>query len=66
MSGYQEIIAKILARRGIVGVDPRHIEGYMRLGHSTLSGLTIEEFEQEIMIGLLREELELREGVADL
>lgn len=40
MSYYKESIRTEIARQGHIGVDPRHVEGYMRLGHSTLDGLS--------------------------
>ena len=32
--------------------DPRHIEAYMRLAHSTLDGLSPEEFRFEVALGM--------------
>lgn len=53
MSYYQQVIREELARMGRVGAaDPRHIEGYMRLGHGTLDGLSAAEFRLEVEIGL--------------
>lgn len=34
------------------GYDPRHIEAYMRLEHSTLDGLTRERFVAEAQIAM--------------
>lgn len=52
MSMYQESIAERLARLDRADVDPRHIEAWMRLEHSTLSGLTGAQFDAELAIGL--------------
>ena len=41
---YHDRIAELAGPR----YDPRHIEGYMRLGHSTLDGLSAFEFGQEV------------------
>lgn len=50
---YQQMIREELARMGLVGAaDPRHIEGYMRLGHGTLNGLSREEFRFEVEVGV--------------
>lgn len=53
-SFYQRSIREELARmgRGVGVADPRHIEGYMRLGHSTLDGLSAAEFRLEVAVGL--------------
>ena len=34
------------------GIDPRHVEAYMRLGHSTLDGLTPAQFRREVHLGV--------------
>lgn len=34
------------------GVDPRHVEGYMRLQHSTLSHLSKSEFNREVRVSV--------------
>lgn len=36
---YQTMIREELAKMGRIGTDPRHVEAYMRLEHSTLDGL---------------------------
>ena len=52
-SYYQQAIREELAKVGMVGAaDPRHIEGYMRLEHPTLNGLSSERFTFEVGIGL--------------
>ena len=48
---YQEMIREGLAKMGFIGkYNPRHIEGYMRLEHSTLDGLSDQQFNNEIKI----------------
>ena len=49
---YKEKIRMILARKGYIGYDPRHIEGYMRIANSTLDGLSSRQFESEVSIGI--------------
>lgn len=48
MKGYQAVIKKISGN----GYDPRHIEAYMRLEHSTLDGLSRTQFAHEVRIGM--------------
>ncbi len=53
MSHYQQTIRETMARLGRVGAaDPRHIEAYMRLEHSTLDGLSPRQFDDEVEIGI--------------
>ena len=49
---YQKSIAQYLAKRKIENVDPRHIEGFMRLQYSTLSHLDSRTFNAEIRLGV--------------
>jgi hypothetical protein len=42
---YQRAIAPLAP-----GYDPRHIEAYMRLAHSTLSGLSDRQFRAEVRL----------------
>ncbi len=49
---YQQIILASLKRKGRADIDPRWIEGYMRLEHGTLDGLAGWQFEKEIKIGV--------------
>ena len=44
---YQSIIKEFAPNH-----DPRHIEGYMRLEHSTLDGLSRAEFKNEVKIAV--------------
>ncbi len=48
MKSYTDTIRTELARTGYIGVDPRHIEGYMRLEHATLDGLSWRQFQREV------------------
>ncbi len=53
MSAYQQLIRETMARLGRIGAaDPRHVEGYMRLEHSTLDGLSPRQFDDEVEIGI--------------
>jgi hypothetical protein len=53
MNMYQNRIREELARQGFVGkYDPRHIEAYMRIGHSTLDALSPKAFALEVAIGM--------------
>jgi hypothetical protein len=47
-SPYYDTILEKLARFGHVGMDPRHVEGYMRIEHGTLDGLTRSQFDAEV------------------
>lgn len=50
---YHILIREALARAGHVGAaDPRHIEGYIRLEHPTLDGLTPDQFQAEVVFSL--------------
>jgi len=50
--GYRDSIRHEIARQGHIGIDPRHVEGYMRLEHSTLDGLNSAQFRREVSIGI--------------
>jgi hypothetical protein len=62
MSFYQQSIREEIARLGHIGIDPRHVEGYMRLEHSTLDGLSKKQFSDEVKIGI---ECTLADGEAN-
>lgn len=50
---YSEAIREITAKLGYIGqYDPRHIEAYMRLVHSTLDGLTHKQFVEEVKVSI--------------
>lgn len=52
-SQYQPIIRRIMAEIGLIGAaDPRHVEGWMRLEHGCLDGLSRSQFTQEVEIAL--------------
>lgn len=46
MTHYQQSIQKYLDSHGYKGVQPRHVEAYMRLERRTLDALTEEAFDQ--------------------
>ncbi len=49
---YQKNITKTLAEFGRNDVDPRHVEAYMRLGHSTLNSLSRDQFTSEVDLAI--------------
>ena len=49
---YRSMIETEAAHQGRVDVDPRHVEAYMRLEHSTLDGLSHGQFKREVAIGI--------------
>ena len=49
---YQKAIAERLAKIKVEGIDPRHIEGFMRLQYSTLSHLDSRTFNREVKLGV--------------
>jgi len=51
---YKTLIAEILDHPNYYGdaYDPRHIEAYMRLEHSTLDALTRDRFNEEVSIAV--------------
>lgn len=48
---YRKAIRETLVRSGRTGIDPRHVEAFMRLEHGTLDGLSSERFREEVEIG---------------
>lgn len=53
MTGYQQLIREDMARMGRVGAaDPRHVEGWMRLEHGCLDGLSPTQFAAEVKVAL--------------
>ena len=48
MTYYQRAIAKMVP----AGIDPRHIEGFMRLQYSTLDHLDARTFKREVKLGI--------------
>ena len=52
-SGYEQLIRETLAKIGRIGAaDARHIEGWMRLEHGCLDGLSAGQFQREVEIAL--------------
>ena len=50
---YQNAIRERLATMGRIGAaDPRHVEAWMRVEHSTLDALSPRQFDTEITIAL--------------
>jgi hypothetical protein len=47
-SPYAHAIRPLLERFGHVAMDPRHVEAFMRLEHSTLDGLAAWQFAEEV------------------
>jgi hypothetical protein len=53
MTGYLRLIREILAHAGRIGTaDPRHVEAWMRVEHSTLDALSHEQFVAEVGVAL--------------
>jgi len=53
MSAYRDLIREAMARVGRVGAaDPRHVEGWIRLEHGCLDGLSAGKFQSEVEIAL--------------
>lgn len=53
-TGYTQYILDTLATSQLAGasIDPRHVEAYMRLEHSTLDGLSAWQFDAEVMLAV--------------
>ena len=49
---YFGTIRNEIAKQGKIGIDPRHVEAFMRLEHSTLDGLSKSQFSNEVSIGI--------------
>ena len=45
---YQQMIREHAARIGRIGIDPRHVEAWMRVEHPTLDGLGPRQFDAEV------------------
>lgn len=50
MSYYSAAIQAVLARLKRTDIDPRHIEGWMRLEHGTLDHLSGSRFRHEVAL----------------
>ena len=51
-SPYFDTIRTEIARQGYIGVDPRHVEAFMRVEHPTLDGLSKTQFAAEVNVGI--------------
>lgn len=49
---YQQAIREMAALLGRIGIDPRHVEAWMRLEHPTLDALSRERFRTEVEIAI--------------
>jgi hypothetical protein len=50
---YSQMIREAMARNGRAGAaDPRHVEGWMRIEHGCLDGLSRSQFDAEVRIAL--------------
>jgi hypothetical protein len=47
VSAYGGFISDVLRSLRITGIDPRHVEAYMRLDHGTLDSLSRSDFVRE-------------------
>lgn len=45
---YQTMIRETLAKIGRIGIDPRHVEAWMRLENDTLDGLSSSAWSREV------------------
>jgi hypothetical protein len=53
MNHYQQMIRESMASAGRIGAaDPRHVEGWMRIEHGCLDGLSRSQFDAEVRIAL--------------
>jgi hypothetical protein len=52
MSVYQKMIGMVLRGMRRPDVDPRHVEGWMRLTFGTLDGLGVAKFADEVRIAV--------------
>ena len=49
---YRDLIRETAARLGRIGVDPRHVEAWMRVEHGCLDGLSPSQFADEVEIAI--------------
>lgn len=53
MNAYAQMIRESMVSAGhIAAADPRHVEGWMRLEHGCLDGLSRSQFDAEVKIAL--------------
>ena len=48
----RERIREEIAKQGHIGVNPRHVEAYIRLEHPTLGHLSRAQFAREVAVGI--------------
>jgi len=53
MSFYEPFIRRELEHIGKPELDPRHVEAFIRVGNSTLDGLSREALKTEVLIGAI-------------
>jgi len=51
-SKYQDYIREDLVRFGQPGMDPRWIEAWMRIEHSTLDAMSTHQFDHEVRVAI--------------
>ena len=51
-TGYTDTIIEALDRVGLAGENPLHVEAWMRIAHPTLDGLSLAEFDDEVVIAV--------------
>ncbi len=49
---YQQTIREMAALVGRIGVNPRHVEAWMRLEHATLDWMDRERFRDEVEVAI--------------
>jgi len=49
---YQQTIREMAAALGYVGINPRHVEAWMRIEHSTLDWMDRNRFRDEVEIAI--------------
>jgi hypothetical protein len=49
---YQQMIRETVAKQGRIGVNPRHVEAWMRLEHSCLDGLGKAQFDAQVAVAI--------------
>lgn len=52
VSGYTQTIRERLAKQGMVGRNPLHVEAWMRLEHGCLDSLSNQRFDAEVAIAV--------------
>jgi hypothetical protein len=52
MGFWTKEVAQEMERQGARGLDPRHVEGYIRLAFPTMGNMSPSEFRREVEIGI--------------